>query len=121
MASDNRQIVDSNKLSSLHAVCESVGCDLVDVTGNGDCMFEVLSVSLSSYNMHYDKGQLRRILSEYLRDHPFVDDNEQVPRKDFIDPQYLRLGKDISDSKLAWNIYIHRIGLLFCDGGIWGD
>lgn len=111
----------SPEMAALCAVADSSGYDVVDVPGDGDCVFAAMSITLMQYGKNYGKDELRRILAEYIRDHPCVDDNMSVWRKDFIDTQYLRLDEPISDRDLAWNMYIDRIGLPFRDGGIWGD
>jgi hypothetical protein len=107
------------ELTDLKVIARSVGFDLVDVVGDGDCLFQAVCVSLADNSVHTTKNELRQRLSNYLRDHPCVNDDIDNPRSNFIDANYLQLEQH--GRTALWAEYVRRIGLNCRQGGIWGD
>lgn len=58
----------------LREVAESRGMVVIDVPGDGDCMFHAVATSMTeTLGEHVDSAELRRQLSSYLRTHECID------------------------------------------------
>ena len=77
----NLQVTSASvEMQALCAVAESVNLEVRDVPGDGDCMFHALSLSLRMAGVPADSTDLRRIVSDFLRTHPNIADDNNFPR-----------------------------------------
>ena len=65
------------------------------------------------------------MVAEYLRQHPYIDDDRNVTRRDFIDVSILGLDPDARgiavDRDVAWKVYLQKIAVSYRCGGIMGE
>lgn len=80
VAASQQVAVCHTEMDEMVVVAESAQFEARDVPGDGDCMFHALSVSLERAGLLIDSSDLRRRLSQFLHDHPFVEDDLSNPR-----------------------------------------
>jgi len=112
----------SPRILELSVVAESTGYVVIDVPGDGDCMFAAVWEALQHIDLHYNSQQLRQMVAAYLQEHPFVNGDTSHPRWNFIDAVILNLPADVVlEKQAAWKLYLEKIAKCYSSGGIWGD
>ena len=118
----------SNDLNSLHAAADIRGFKVLDVSSDGNCMFEAILTQLKHQTGTKDVKTFRRILADYMnQNHHYFKDfvsigvnnirNDTAPRTRFDDAlDEIRTLNPRLASDLLWKRYLQRL-----QKSAWGD